>query len=184
VLDALDLEPKGYFLVTIHRAENVDVADRLRSIAVALARLSVEHGVPVVVSTHPHTRKRLADHEVRISDGDVRFVEPFGLFDFVWLERNARCVLTDSGTVQEECSIFGVPNVTVRDVTERPETLECGSNMLSGADPDLILAAVRTVLAKAPAWQPPPEYLVPDVSDKVVRLVLGYHHPFRIRGIL
>lgn len=183
VLDTQGLEPKGYFLVTIHRAENVDVADRLRSIAVALARLSVEHRVPVIVSTHPHTRKRLEDHDVRIGAGDVRFMEPFGLFDFVRLERNARCVLTDSGTVQEESSIFGVPNVTVRDVTERPETLECGSNMLSGADPDLILAAVQAVLARAPAWQPPPEYVVPNVSDKVVRLVLGYHHSFRIREI-
>ena len=80
------------------------------------------------------------------------FAEPFPLFDFVALERNAFCVLSDSGTVQEECCIFRVPNVTIRDVTERPETVEAGSNMLSGAEPDAILRCVRTVLANAPAW--------------------------------
>ena len=85
-------------------------------------------------------------------------------------------MLTDSGTVQEECCIFRVPNVTIRDVTERPETIECGSNMLSGADPERILACVEAVLATAPAWQPPPEYLVRDVSTTVAKIVLGFRH--------
>jgi UDP-N-acetylglucosamine 2-epimerase (non-hydrolysing) len=103
-----------------------------------------------------------------------RFLTPLGLFDFVALERSARCVLRDSGTVQEECCIFHVPNVTLRDVTERPETLECGSNMLSGCEPEAILRCVEAVLAQGRAWQPPAEYLEADVSSKVVKIVLAY----------
>ena len=82
--------------------------------------------------------------------------------------------MSDSGTVQEECSIFKVANVTIRDVTERPETLECGSNMLSGVEPEMILRCVRTVLAQRNDWTPPPEYLVQQVSPTVARIVLGY----------
>jgi UDP-N-acetylglucosamine 2-epimerase (non-hydrolysing) len=109
----------------------------------------------------------------------VRFAEPFGFFDFIKLETKARCVLSDSGTVQEECSIFKVPNVTLRDVTERPETLECGSNILTGANPQSISRAVRTVLGMAPRWEPPAEYLATAVSDTVVRIVTGYYLRFR-----
>src|SRR5690606_5722852 len=105
----------------------------------------------------------------------VRYAEPFGFFDFIRLERSARCVLSDSGTVQEECAILGVPNVTLRDTTERPETLECGSNILTGDDPDRILAAVEAVLAQPPSWSPPPEYLRTDVSRTVLRLALSRH---------
>jgi len=88
-------------------------------------------------------------------------------------------VLSDSGTVQEECAIFRIANVTLRDVTERPETIECGSNMLSGADPDMILNCVRTVLARKPGWAAPREYLVEDVSSTVVRIVLGHRETRR-----
>ncbi len=105
----------------------------------------------------------------------LRFPEPFGLFDFVALERSAACVLSDSGTVQEECCIFGVPNVTIRDVTERPETLECGSNILSGADPDAIVRSVRVVLDDSAGWRVPPEYLVEDVSLAATKIVVGHH---------
>ena len=104
----------------------------------------------------------------------IIFSEPFGFFDFISLERNAWCVLSDSGTVQEECCIFRVPNVTIRDVTERPETLECGSNMLSGVEPETILRCVRTVLDQRNTWTPPPEYMVKHVSRTVARIVLGY----------
>ena len=106
----------------------------------------------------------------------MRFPEPYGFFDFITLEKNARCVLSDSGTVQEECAIFKVPVVTLRDVTERPETMECGSNILSGATPADILRCTETVLGQGPDWLPPPEYLVPNVSDTVVRIALSYHH--------
>ena len=103
----------------------------------------------------------------------MRFLEPLGLFDFVALERRAFCTLSDSGTVQEECCLFRVPTVTMRDVTERPETVECGSNMLAGVDPAAVLECIRAVTATPPAWSPPPEYLAADVSSAVVKIVLG-----------
>jgi UDP-N-acetylglucosamine 2-epimerase (non-hydrolysing) len=174
VLGRLALSPGRYFLVTCHRAENVDVEIRLRSIAEALDRLHQQYDIPVVVSTHPHTASRLRALGVATTTGCVKFLEPFGFLDFGALERHARCVLSDSGTVQEECAILGVPNVTLRDVTERPETIECGSNILSGVDPDGIVRCVETVLRLKTGWQAPPDYLVPCVSDTVLKIVLGF----------
>jgi UDP-N-acetylglucosamine 2-epimerase (non-hydrolysing) len=170
------VEPGEFFLVTLHRAENVDVEERLRSVTEALFRLAEGSGLPVLVSTHPRTRLRIDQFQIAPGAADVRFLEPFGFFDFIALERQAACVLSDSGTVQEECAIFGVPNVTLRDVTERPETVECGSNLLSGADTEGVLACVDAVRALKPRWTPPPEYLAEAVSDTVVRIALGYHH--------
>ena len=177
VFERLGLEEKKFFLVTMHRAENVDVEDRLRSLIEALVRLQKEFGLPVICSTHPRTRALMErfgiDESVR---EQIRFEPPFGLFDFIKLERAAFCVLSDSGTVQEECAIFKVPNVTIRDVTERPETLECGSNILSGADPDSVVRCVRTVVARPGEWTAPSEYLAKNVSDTVIKIVLGYRH--------
>ncbi len=175
VLSRLGLDAQGFLLVTMHREENVDREERLRALIDALSMLEREHGLPIVVSTHPRTRHKMADFGLDPENGMLRFPEPFGLFDFIALERSARCVLSDSGTVQEECCIFRVPNVTIRDVTERPETLECGSNILSGADPDAILRAVRVVLEQGPSWRVPPEYLVEDVSVAATKIVLGRH---------
>ena len=107
------------------------------------------------------------------SSSAVRFVEPFGFFDFVRLEKNALAVLSDSGTVQEECAIFGIPNVTVRDVTERPETLECGSNILSGAETDDIVRSAELAIAQPTNWTPPREYLVTNTSQTVSKILLG-----------
>jgi UDP-N-acetylglucosamine 2-epimerase (non-hydrolysing) len=129
----------------------------------------------VVVSTHPRTKTGLQRLNVDFTNNQLRFLPSFGFFDFITLERHAMCVLSDSGTVQEECAIFGVPNVTIRDVTERPETLECGSNILSGVNPDTILDCVRTVLSSKSRWSPPPEYMVENVSQTVIKIVLGYH---------
>lgn len=175
VLARLGVEKGRFFLVTLHRAENVDLEPRLNAFMAALAKLSEIYRLPVIVSTHPRTAHRMRQFGGGAAGGDVRYVEPFGFFDFVKLELEARCVLSDSGTVQEECAIFQVPNVTLRDVTERPETLECGSNILAGADVDRILDCVATVLRLPPAWNPPPEYMVKNVSDTVVRLVTGFH---------
>ena len=173
---AMNLKSGEYFLVTLHRAENVDVRSRLENFISSFRELNRQYECPVVVSTHPRTRERLDQAGVVVGQSDIRFPDPFGFLDFIALERDARCVLTDSGTVQEECSIFGVPNVTLRDVTERPETVECGSNILSGADPASVLACVKTALAHSPGWRAPPEYMVQAVSDTVTRIVLGYHH--------
>ncbi|MBI4849805.1 MAG: UDP-N-acetylglucosamine 2-epimerase (non-hydrolyzing) [Nitrospirae bacterium] len=175
VLQKLGLEAGKYFLVTLHRAENVDVESRLSRFIDAFHLLHREYSVPVVCSLHPRTRSQLERHGKVMEGGGVRAIEPLGLFDFIHLEQRALCVLTDSGTVQEETCIFKVPNVTLRDVTERPETVEVGSNMLSGAEPQTVLSCVRTVLMNRPCqWNPPLEYLVPDVSTAVVKIVLGY----------
>ena len=174
VLGNLELQPDGYFLVTMHRAENVDSEKRLLSLAKALNNLQEKYGLPVIVSTHPRTRTRMSAFGIDSKSSNVRFLPPFGFFDYVTLERNARCVLTDSGTVQEECCIFRKPNVTMRDTTERPETIECGSNILSGTDSRKILECVETVLDSPCDWSPPPEYLVEDVSSTVAKIVLGH----------
>ena len=169
----LGLETGAYFLVTAHRAENVDVPDRLRQLAEALRRVREDHGVPMVVSMHPRTRSRIDAFGMTDLVAGLRVMPPLGLFDFVRLERDARCVLTDSGTVQEECCILRVPNVTTRDVTERPETVECGSNIIAGVSPDRIAAAVRVAVARDRNWTIPPEYLAPAVSDTVVNVLLS-----------
>jgi len=174
VLSRLELEPGGYLLVTLHREENVDVESRLESFLEGLGRVRDEHRRTVVFSVHPRTRARLQRAGIGEEEEGVLFAEPFGFFDFVALERSAYCVLSDSGTVQEECCIFRVPNVTLRDVTERPETIESGSNVLSGAEPDSIARAVRLALSARPSWRVPPEYLVEDVSTTVVKLVLSH----------
>lgn len=172
----LALESGRYFLVTMHRAENVDVKERLEQLTRELQRLSEEHGYPVICSLHPRTRSKMEEYGIGLKDDRVKFMVPLGFFDFVALEKAAYCVLSDSGTVQEETCIFGVPNVTIRDVTERPETIECGSNILSGVEPETILRCVGIVTSRRGTWTPPPEYLEPNVSDKVIRIVLGYNH--------
>ena len=173
VFSRLGVEQQRYFLVTIHRAENVDIEMRLRALTAALGQLAQEYGHPVLCSLHPRTRSKMLAFGIPIDGQQVRFLEPLGFFDFVALERRALCVLSDSGTVQEECCLFRVPNVTLRDVTERPETVECGSNILAGADPEVIRQAVSAVTQSACRWTPPREYLESDVSTTVVKLILG-----------
>jgi len=181
VLRQLRLEPGKYFLVTMHREENVDVEDRLRALTQALGLLQKEYKMPIICSLHPRTKNRMQRYGVNVANKKIKFHAPFGFFDFIALERNAFCVLSDSGTVQEECCIFKVANVTIRDVTERPETIECGSNMLSGAEPDMILQCVRTVLDQKFNWTVPREYLEEHVSNTVTKIVLGYTHLARSR---
>lgn len=176
ILHDLGLAPGGFFLVSLHRAENVDVPERLDGLTSALDSIQREHRIPVIVSTHPRTRERL--HEAGTAQGDrgnnqVRYLAPFGFADFLALEQAARGILTDSGTVQEECAILGMPCVVLRDVTERPETIERGCGILAGADPKRIAAALRTVLALPRDWTAPPEYLVPNVSSVVAKIALG-----------
>jgi UDP-N-acetylglucosamine 2-epimerase (non-hydrolysing) len=129
--------------------------------------------MPVIMSLHPRTRQKLKQFGIKISNLNVRFIDPPGFFPFIALELNAFCVLSDSGTVQEECCIFKIPNVTLRDVTERPETIECGSNVLAGSNPQEVLKCVMTVLSNPPKWLPPAEYLVTDVTNTVARIMLG-----------
>jgi UDP-N-acetylglucosamine 2-epimerase (non-hydrolysing) len=177
ILESLGLQARGYFLVTMHRAENVDIEPRLRSLVDGLRRLHQLHGRPVICSFHPRTRSRVESFGVDVASPGLRFVEPFGFFDFIRLEQQAFCTLSDSGTVQEEACIFRVPNVTIRDVTERPETVECGSNYLTGGHPDEIVRGVELVTSAPARWTPPIEYLADNVAATVCRLVTGYRTP-------
>lgn len=174
VFSRLRVEPQGYFLATLHRAENVDGAQRLKDLFSGIVAVAESHHKPVIMSVHPRTADKLKHFHIDMSDKPIIFVPPLGFFDFVKLEKNAFGVLSDSGTVQEECCLFRVPNVTLRDVTERPETVECGSNILSGGDPEGILNAVHIALKSANRWVPPAEYLEREVSVTVSKVVLGF----------
>ncbi len=174
ILEDLKLTPQHYFLVTMHREENVDTKTRLNGVLAALDRLQAEYDVPVIVSTHPRTKKRMAEFEAKLNNKQIQFMPPFGFFEFIKLERNALCILTDSGTVQEECAIFKVPSVTIRDVTERPETIECGGSILAGAKTETIVRCVRTVLDLEKNWIPPREYLIDNVTKSAVNILLRY----------
>ena len=172
VMERMTVTPQSFFLATLHRAENVDGEERLRGFVTALDRVAETHGLPMLISLHPRTLDRLQHFGIDLGP-HIRVMKPLGFFDFVRLEIEAACVLSDSGTVQEECCIFGVPNVTLRDVTERAETIECGSNILTGGDGSMIASAVAIALMKSP-WTPPAEYLVPNVSQTVAKIVMSY----------
>ena len=173
VLQKLNVTANKFFLVTMHRAENVDVEHRLRGVIESLVLLQKGYAFPILCSLHPRTRSRAAQFGISLDYPGIRFLEPFGFFDFVRLEQNAFCVLSDSGTVQEEACIMRVPNVTLRDVTERPETIECGSNVLAGCDTQTILGMVKMVTDQKNARQAPAEYLASNVAETVARIVLG-----------
>jgi UDP-N-acetylglucosamine 2-epimerase (non-hydrolysing) len=175
VLQRLGVSAGSYFLVTMHRSENVDEAGRVTSLLTALSAVADEYALPMIVSVHPRTANKLEQFSLTPDSERVKLMPAMGFFDFVRLEKNARVVLSDSGTVQEECSIFGVPNVTIRDVTERPETIECGSNILSGPHVEDVLRAVRTALALGSDWTPPVEYTAAKVARTVAKIVVGYH---------
>jgi UDP-N-acetylglucosamine 2-epimerase (non-hydrolysing) len=172
------LSPNQYFVATAHRAENVDHPRRLQAIVDGLRLVASETGLPMLFPVHPRTRSSARRFGIDLDGAGIRCVEPLGLFDFVALVRSARAVLTDSGTVQEEACLCGVPAITLRDATERPETVECGANVLAGADDAArIRMATRTMLDRSARWAVPAEYLVPDVAGRVCRIVLGNREP-------
>lgn len=170
----LGLGPRGYFLATAHRQETVDDPARLRSLLAALARIAAEHATPVVAAVHPRTRDRIERAGLESAPAGVRFVPPQAFFDFAALLRGARAVLTDSGTVQEECCLLRVPSVILRDSTERPETLEAGATLLAGVEPEAVARATRLALSLPTTWRIPPEYEAPEVSATVARIVLAH----------
>ena len=173
ILKDLSLEERDYFLATIHRAENVDNPHHLTSIIQAMNTIATTHKKRIIFSAHPRTRSKLLAMPDLSIDPRIEFHEPFGFFDFIQLEKKAYCVLTDSGTVQEECCIFHVPAVTVRKTTERPETVDCGSNFISGLVEANIVNGVNVMCSKDANWKCPAEYLDEHVSDKVINILLG-----------
>ncbi len=153
LLQQLGLTSKGFFLVTAHRAENVDTKQRLEGILQGLEAIQNEFSLPIVFPMHPRTAKMVQTFGLSL-DG-ICVTEPLGYLDFLQLEANARLVLTDSGGLQEESCILGVPSVTLRNNTERPETVEVGANVLAGTDPDMMLHCAKKMLAQGRSWANP-----------------------------
>jgi UDP-N-acetylglucosamine 2-epimerase (non-hydrolysing) len=170
LLKELGLEPNKYFLVTAHRAENVDDRERLGEIIKGLVLVGKEFSLPVVYPMHPRTRKMVESFGFEL-DG-IRAINPIGFLEFLQLEANSRLVLTDSGGVQEETCILGVPCVTLRDNTERPETLDVGSNTLVGAKAIDMLEGTRRMLKQGNGWKNPfgdgasGRYIIDYLSNK------------------
>lgn len=154
ILNVLGLKQDGYFLVTAHRQENVDVRSRLQGIFEGFRLLYKKFHLPIIYPIHPRAKRKLEEFRLEIPPG-LRLIEPIGFLDFLLLEANAASVLTDSGGVQEETCILKVPCVTLRDNTERPETLQVGSNILTGTSPQRILDSVELMLSRERNWGNP-----------------------------
>ena len=154
VLERLGVRPRSYMLSTVHRQENVDDRKRLADIVQGLGLVAEEHGIPLILPAHPRTRKMLETFELKTPE-NIRLIEPLGFMEFLKAEANARLVLTDSGGVQEESCILGVPCVTLRENTERPETIEVGANVLAGYRHEDIARCARDMLGKQSGWQNP-----------------------------
>ena len=153
ILDTLGIEPTGYFLVTAHRQENVDSHENLKNIIRGLLAIHKEYSQPVIFPMHPRTRKMVEQFNISLSG--ITVIKPTGFLEFLQLEANARLILTDSGGVQEESCILGVPCVTLRNTTERPETIEIGANVLAGTRCERIRARVNEMLDVQRAWNNP-----------------------------
>lgn len=175
-LSELELEKGKYFLVSMHREENVDNPDNLRELLATLEALAAEYDQPVIVSTHPRTRDRLERLGIEQFDERIRFLKPFGFFAYNKLQKNAACVLSDSGTITEESSLLDFPAVTIREAMERPEGLDTGSIILTGLEKNVVLQAVGTVIKQRQEHQVPPipaDYQIGNVSQRVVNLIIG-----------
>ncbi len=152
-INTLNIKPKEYFLVTVHRQENVDNQARFASILEGLDRVAAKFRLPVIYPVHPHSQKRMG--EFNLKSRNLTLIDPIDFLGFLQLESNARLILTDSGGVQEEACILSVPCVTLRDNTERPETIDVGANILAGASPDRILECSKLMLGRERGWQNP-----------------------------
>ncbi|MGC3996944.1 MAG: UDP-N-acetylglucosamine 2-epimerase (non-hydrolyzing) [Anaeromyxobacter sp.] len=178
-LEALGLAPRGYLLVSAHREENVDDPGRLALLLATLRAAARRFGKRVVVSTHPRTRARLealAPQAQALAAEGIAFLKPFGLADYVRLQQEAFCVLSDSGTITEESALLGFPAVTLREAHERPEGMDAGTLIMTGLSADRVLQGVEVVTSRRPGERPglPPDYLEPNVSAKVVQIILSY----------
>jgi UDP-N-acetylglucosamine 2-epimerase (non-hydrolysing) len=176
VLDKMKLKPKEYFLVSTHREENVDRADSLTKLLTSFNKLAEEYGLPVIVSTHPRTRKRLETLGHKDISDKINFMKPFGFIDYVKLQMEAKCVISDSGTICEESSMLNFPAITVRNSIERPEAIDTGSIIVTGYEPDVILEAIKMQTSEEMANKDvyiPYDYRIENTAERVTKLIIG-----------
>jgi len=177
IQDDLKLKSKGYIVVSTHREENVDNADNLKKISYILNSLAKEYNVPIIVSTHPRTRKRLNEFENLDFDKRIKFLKPFGFIDYVHLQKNALCTVSDSGTISEESAILKFPAISLRNSMERPEAQDVGTIFLTGFDPVSVLKSIELSIAQNKESNNPTsipfEYQVSDTSKRVLNLITG-----------
>jgi UDP-N-acetylglucosamine 2-epimerase (non-hydrolysing) len=176
ILSFLELKQNKYFVVSTHREENVDNPENLRKILIVLNELANTYSLPVIVSTHPRTRKRIEQLGENNLNEKIQFLKPFGFLDYVHLQQNALCTLSDSGTISEESSILGFPAISLRQSMERPEAQDTGSIILTGFDPDIILNSISMVIdekRERKSFSIPPDYQIDNTSWRVVKLILG-----------
>ena len=178
VLATLGLAPQGYLVVSAHREENIDSDTNFGDLLATLKAMADRYRKPIIVSTHPRTRKRLADAGVMELGEGIRFLKPLGFFDYVKLQLQAFCVVSDSGTITEESSILGFPAVTIRQAHERPEGMDVGTLIMCGLKAPRVLEAIEVVTSQYAAggrrFALVPDYDVDDVSQKVLRIILSY----------
>ena len=171
-LSTMGLQPGGYFLVTLHRQENVDNRERFALILESLDKIAAEYDLPVIYPVHPHSQRRMAEFDLKPKN--LRLIDPVDYLGFLQLESNAKLIFTDSGGVQEEACILRIPCVTLRDNTERPETIEIGSNILAGASQDKILKCSKVMLSKQNSWINP--YGDGKAGPRIVKQILENRH--------
>jgi len=179
-LKTLKLTAKAYFLVSVHREENVDNNITLRKILNILNILAVEYNLPVIVSTHPRTRMRIEEFNkstTQQTDPNIKFLKPFGFFDYVNLQMNALCCLSDSGTISEESSILNFPAISLRQSMERPEAQDAGTIILSGLDQQVVLDSIAITIAEFKTIKGykkiAEEYTIDNTSWRVLKLIMG-----------
>jgi UDP-N-acetylglucosamine 2-epimerase (non-hydrolysing) len=178
VLKRLKLKPRGYFVVSAHREENLDSTENFTSFLASINAVAGKYKLPVIVSTHPRTRKKLSEVGVKGLDSRIRFLKPLGLFDYVKLQMRAFCVVSDSGTITEESTILDFPAVTIRQAHERPEGMDVGTLIMCGLEPEAVLDSIAIVTAQqreSPRqFRLIPDYDTTNVSKKVVRIIRSY----------
>lgn len=176
IVESLKLTTDSYFLVSTHREENVDNTGNLHKILTVLNRLCEIYKLPVVVSTHPRTRKRLEDVRDVKTNPLIQFLKPFGFLDYNKLQMCAKCTLSDSGTISEESAILDFPAISLRQSMERPEAQDAGTIILTGFEPEVVLTSIETAIKEHEqkiAKLVSPDYMVPDTSWRVLKLILG-----------
>lgn len=178
VLSRMGLEKGKFFIVSIHREENVDTPDNLRDLLQTLRDLAERYGYPLLISTHPRTRKRLEALGELIDHPQLQFLKPFGFLDYIHLQMSAFCVLSDSGTITEEASLLNLPAITLRNAHERPEGMDVGTLIMSGLRSERVLEAVEVVTSQhargEKLFRTVGDYEAGQVSKQVLRVVLSY----------